>query len=556
MNMKTNTHRRGLHRIVAFLLCAVCVFSLLPAQAFAAGVGQKASSWLGDQYVGSDGQHYYAPAPYTFLAYHSDGTVDVRTGSGGNAYRHYMLTDSEGVSHHVYCVESGIAYNTSENTYTSENGTNSDYLNMLPSAAKRGITLTAIYGWKPGASLPVSGINEDDYKMATQIILWEYQQQLRSDPYSRHSNGHASADQYYSVVAGRPAEKAYNWILEQVASHSTVPSFTATNKGDAPVLELKWDTSRKVYTLTVTDTNNLNIDLQMLSGSGVTVSRNGNQYTFTSKNMIMDPVSFEFRKDIPVANDMLIWGRPGYQTMMTGASDPVSFFMNIKTETYGTAKIVKTSEDGIVSGISFRISGTDILGNEVNETVTTGDNGQVEKKFLPGTYLVTEIPVDRYVTPSAQYIPIESGQTSSVHFSNILKKFRVHVVKSDADTGTAQGDATLAGATYGIYCGGELVDTYTTGPDGSFMTRYYVCGDSWTVREIEPSTGYLLDDTVYEVGASPTLYEVELNTTENQVTETVIYGNIQLVKHTDDPDPDVSKDENTEEPNEGVIERP
>jgi len=272
--------------------------------------------------------------------------------------------------------------------------------------------------------------------------------------------------------------------------------------------------------------------------------------------MIVDPVTFEFRKDIPVANDMLIWGRPGYQTMMTGASDPVSFFVKIKTETYGTGRIVKTSKDGIVSGISFTISGTDILGNEVNETVTTGDNGQVEKKLLPGTYLVTEIPVDRYVTPSAQYVIIESGQTATVHFSNILKKFRVHVVKTDADTGTAQGDATLAGATYGIYNNGELVDTYTTGPDGSFMTRYYVCGENWTVREIEPSTGYLLNDTVYEVGASPTLYEIELNTTENQVTETVSYGNIQLVKHTDDLDPDVSEDENTDESNEGVIERP
>ena len=288
----------------------------------------------------------------------------------------------------------------------------------------------------------------------------------------------------------------------------------------------------------------------------MSVTRSGNQYTFTSKNMIVDPVTFEFRKDIPVANDMLIWGRPGYQTMMTGASDPVSFFVKIKTETYGTGRIVKTSKDGIVSGISFTISGTDILGNEVNETVTTGDNGQVEKKLLPGTYLVTEIPVDRYVTPSAQYVIIESGQTATVHFSNILKKFRVHVVKTDADTGTAQGDATLAGATYGIYNNGELVDTYTTGPDGSFMTRYYVCGENWTVREIEPSTGYLLNDTVYEVGASPTLYEIELNTTENQVTETVSYGNIQLVKHTDDLDPDVSEDENTDESNEGVIERP
>ena len=556
MEKTTIHHRSGLKRLLAFLLCAVCVFGLIPTQAFAFSPGQKASSWLGDQYVGSDGQHYYAPAPYTYLVYNSDGTMDVRSSPGGNAYRHYMLTASDGSSQQVYCVESGIAYNTSDNTYTSESGTNSNYLNLLPAEARRGITLTAIYGWKPGASLPVSGINEDDYKMATQIILWEYQQQLRSDPYSRHGNGQANADQYFSVIAGRPAEKAYHWILSQVASHSTVPSFTSTKKSEAPELELKWDTEKKVYILTVTDTNNLKINLETLKGSGVSVTRSGNKYTFTSKNMIMDPVTFEFRKDIPVAGDMLIWGRPGYQTMMTGASDPVSFFVKIKTETYGTAKIVKTSEDGIVSGIPFQISGTDILGNKVDETVTTGENGQIKEKLLPGTYLVKELPVDRYVPPSAQYVTIESGQTSTVHFSNILKKFRVHVVKSDADTGTAQGDATLAGAAYGIYNNGELVDTYTTGPDGSFMTRYYVCGDNWTVREIDPSTGYLLNDTVYEVGASPTLYEVELNTTENQVKETVIYGNIQLVKHTDDLDPDVSGDENTDEPNEGVIERP
>ena len=556
MNIKTNTHRRGLHRIVAFLLCAVCVFGLIPTQAFAMSPGQKASSWMGDYYVGSDGNGYYSPAPTIFMAYHADGTAEFLSSSGGHRYKHYMMTDSDGVTHSVYCVESGIPYEASDNGYTSESGKNSTYLNLLPSAARRGITLTTIYGWKPGSSLPVSGINADDYKMATQIILWEYQQQLRTDPYSRHGNGQAPADQFYNIIAGRPAEKAYNWILSQVASHSTVPSFTSTKKSEAPELELKWDTVKKVYTLTVTDTNNLKINLETLKGSGVSVTRNGNKYTFTSKNMIMNPVTFEFRKDIPVANDMLIWGRPGYQTMMTGASDPVSFFVKIKTETYGTAKIVKTSEDGIVSGIPFRISGTDILGNKVDETVTTGDNGQIKEKLLPGTYLVKELPVDRYVTPSAQYVTVESGQTASVHFSNILKKFRVHVIKSDADTGTAQGDATLAGATYGLFNNGDLVDTYTTGPDGSFMTRYYVCGDSWTVREIDPSTGYLLNDMVYEVGASPTLYEVELNTTENQVTETVIYGNIQLVKHTDDLDPDVSGDENTDEPNEGVIERP
>lgn len=300
------TRRRGFRKLLAFLLCMASILGLLPAQAFAMSVGQTASSWLGDQYVGSDGNHYRAPAPYTYLAYHADGTIDVHTSSGGNAYRHYMLTDSDGISHQVYCVESGIPYHTSENTYVSESGTNSQYLNLLPAEARRGITLTAIYGWKPGATLPVSGINEDDYKMATQIILWEYQQQLRSDPYNRHGNGHADGDQYFSVIAGRPAEKAYDWILAQVASHSTVPSFTSSKKSEAPELELKWDVEKKVYTLTVTDTNNLKIDLEALKGSGVSVTRNGNEYTFTSRQMMMDPVLFEFRKNIPVANDMLI----------------------------------------------------------------------------------------------------------------------------------------------------------------------------------------------------------------------------------------------------------
>lgn len=83
MEKTTIHHRSGLKRLLAFLLCAVCVFGLIPTQAFAFSPGQKASSWLGDQYVGSDGQHYYAPAPYTYLVYNSDGTMDVRSSPGG-----------------------------------------------------------------------------------------------------------------------------------------------------------------------------------------------------------------------------------------------------------------------------------------------------------------------------------------------------------------------------------------------------------------------------------------------------------------------------------------
>ena len=536
MNTRT-TPRRALTRLTALLLCVICLLGLLPTSAFALSSGTKASSWFGDAYRASDGDSYYHQGSWHYMVYNKDGTTRYVAGSGTSPYYHYMLTDSSGVTHSVYCIESGVAYTTADNAYTSESGSNSDYLALLPESSQRGLMLTALYGWQPGAELPISGINADDWKMATQCILWEYQQQLRSDPYSLHDNYLVTADQYYKIIAGRPAERAYNWILEQIAKHSEIPSFTGSTESSAPTLELKWDSAAKVYTLTVTDTNGLNEDLELLSGSGVSVTRNGSSYTFTSRNMISDPITFTFRKNIPVADEMLIWGRPGYQTMLTGASDPVTFAVKIKTETYGGAQIIKTSEDGVVSGLPFNISG-----NGVEMDVTTGADGTISADLLPGVYLVSELPVDRYVTPASQYISVESGATSTVHFSNVLKKFRIHAVKKDAATGTAQGDATLGGAVYGLYLNGELVDTYTTGPDAEFTTRYYACGDGWTLREIQPSTGYLLNDTVYEVGSNPSLYEVELNTTENTVSETVISGSIRIVKHTDEIDPDVQEE--------------
>lgn len=126
---------------------------------------------------------------------------------------------------------------------------------------------------------------------------------------------------------------------------------------------------------------------------------------------------------------------------------------------------------------------------------------------------------------------------------NILKKFAVTVTKSDYEEGTAQGDATLAGAVYGIYKGDTLIDEYVTDENGQFTTKEYICDTDWTIREIKPSEGYLLDDTVHAVGADPKLYTVEHNLTSNDVTEEVIKGNIALIKHTDDGDTQIETPE-------------
>ena len=85
-----------------------------------------------------------------------------------------------------------------------------------------------------------------------------------------------------------------------------------------------------------------------------------------------------------------------------------------------------------------------------------------------------------------------------------------------------------------MYKGDTLIDSYTTDENGQFTTGYYVCDSDWTIREINPSEGYLLDSSIHKVGAEPELYEIELNDTANDVTEQVIKGDIAIIKHTDD----------------------
>ena len=618
--MKTKFKKNG-RRLLAAILCLVMAVMALPMSAFAwtSEEGVSCTSSFGDYYVGSDGGYYRSKSSYSFIVYDSDGNTSVRTISAGNAKRKYLMTDSSG-THQVYCVESGIDFNTG-NSYVSKNGKNSSYFRKLPTEAQFGVMMALMYGWHEGKSSPVAGTNKDDYAFATQTIIWEYQQQLRTSPSDLHSANGIDADTYCYSLKGRPSEKCYDWILSQMASHYTIPSFAARNQSKADTYTLKYNPDRQNYSLTLTDTNNTLANLS-LSASGIKVSRSGNQYTFTSDKMIISPITVSAQKAVNLdCDEMLIWGCVGKQTMVSGASDPVYFYFKLDTETYGTGLIKKTSEDGVVSGIKFNISG-----NGVNQTVVTKADGTVDISLMPGVYTVTEQPIDRYEPQNVQRITIVSGHTSTVTFSNtlkrgsleiikssednlvegvkfhlygtslsglpvdeyavtdangvarfenvlisgstpytveeidtatryvipasqtapiewekvtsrrftnILKKFNVTVTKSDAQTGTAQGDASLAGAVYGIYKGEELIDTYTTDKNGQFTTKYYVCGNDWTVREISPSEGYLLDRTIHKVGAEPELYTVEFNSTANDVTEQVIKGNIAIIKHTD-----------------------
>ena len=620
--MKNFAKSKG-KRITAALLCAVmCIMSLpLSAFAFTAEEGKTVNAYYGDKYVSADGEMYYSPSTYQYIAYDSNGNESLHTQSAGNSRTKLMIKDSSG-SRQIMCIESGIPYNAG-GTYDSKSGTNSSYFQNLPTTAQYGIMLTSVYGWRPGKTAPISGTNEDDFSMATQVILWEYQQQLRTSPTTLKANSYGvPADTYFKGIKDRPAEKCYNWLLTQMQSHATIPSFASSKSSSATTYTLKYNQAADNYSLTLTDTNNTLSDIKF-SASGITVSRSGNKYTFTSNKMIETAVSITAQKNVPgIDGNFLVWGYPGKQTMMSGAEDPVVFYLKIKTETTGVGHIVKHSEDGKVANIKFNIAG-----NGVNQTVTTKADGTVDIELMPGVYTVTELTEDKYEPQNVQRVTIVSGNTSTVTFSNtlkrgdlqvikssednlvegvtfhlygtslsgisvdeyavtdkngvatfkdvlisgtmpytieevdtairyvvpanqtapvkwkevttrnftnILKKFTVTVTKSDREEGTAQGDATLAGAVYGIYKGETLVDKYVTNQNGQFTTKEYVCDNDWTIREITPSEGYLLDTTIHKVGAEPQLYTVEHNQTENDVNEQVIKGNIAIIKHTDD----------------------
>ena len=223
-------------------------------------------------------------------------------------------------------------------------------------------------------------------------------------------------------------------------------------------------------------------------------------------------------------------------TVVAGQVATVNFNNVLKR---GDLQVVKSSEDNLVEGVKFHLYGTSLADIAVDQYAVTDANGVATFKdvLICGSepYTVEEVDTEvRYVVPENQTAAIQWKSVTKRDFSNILKKFTVTVTKSDKEEGTAQGDATLAGAVYGIYKGETLVDKYVTDANGQFTTKEYICDTDWTVREIAPSEGYLLDKTIHKVGADPKLYEVEHNLTANDVTEQVMKGNIAVIKHTDD----------------------
>ena len=449
-----------------------------------------------------------------------------------------------------YCIEPGTGQHTGD-TFTQKD---ESFWNNFPPEYNKTIDSDSIklfigriiqYGYTGNVSTEwrtqnPEGANNLAHAIATQLLIWETIVGERNYDFHHVDTGNCNRVTEF-IRANNPIRSQimehYARIEKSVQNHSKVPSFFARSTSKAQTVEMSWD--GKQYISVLHDSNDVLSEYSFKSDNpDVSLQVNGNALTITSQTAPKNAITVTAEKKNSSRKGLITWTdgiyKPGVGSQDTvtytqSVSDPVKAYVKIKVS-YGSAKIVKTSEDGKVDGISFRIQG-----NGVDKTVQTENGGQIQiDNLIPGVYTVTELTEEKYVPQDVQHITVIPGQITTVNFSNALKKWQLSVTKRDKETGNPQGDASLSGAKYGIYKGEQLIDSYTTDENGQFTTKYYVCDSDWALREIAPSEGYLLNMESLHIGAESKLYKAEYNGTELDSLETVQKGKIAIIKHCDD----------------------
>ena len=294
-----------------------------------------------------------------------------------------------------YCIEPGVHQDTGD-TYNSRG---EDYWNNYPSdwnSTIDGATIKLLigrilqYGYTGQISLNWRSQRAEDadrlsHLVATQLLVWETIVGERDADFN-HVTVPAEYDSVKEIVsATHPLREQifayYNNMVASVQAHTDVPSFCGQT------VEMQWDGSQ--YIATLTDTNGVLAQFSFsASKPGIQFSVSGNDLIVTAAEAPNEPVTITASKNNSMRRGVVTWSDDiygpdgGIQDVVCytqSVSDPVEDIFTV-TVSFGGVKIVKTSEDGIVEDITFRITGEGI-----DQTVTTGANGEIQlDNLVPG----------------------------------------------------------------------------------------------------------------------------------------------------------------------------
>ena len=540
-------------KLTGLFLAAVMTLVALPIQTLASdwGVGDNVYAAMLGNYIGSDGKPYADKYNYDYIYYKSDGSVGVAT---RYASTHAKLGISKnGVTQQAICIEAGVSYSTGS-SYVGKD-TSDKYMQNLPDNVSVRLKFDLLCGFNSSVTKsPVANTNLDDFSFATQILSWEIQQNLRtgygkSDLTVNSKIPKTPKTAYYDQLKGRPAEKCYEYILNKMKAFSLLPSFVNDAKSKAPTYTMKYNSSTKKYSITLPDSNKSNMPASAFNISGVTVTKSGYDYTFSTTSKISGTKACTYKANRTTGKQLVVWKSSGgdSQTMADGIDDPVQFYANFKTESTGTAQIKKvwehnndtSSTKADNSDIYFTIknsSGTTIKATGKAGSYTYSTSGSVTKfklnssntflvKSLPaGTYTVYEFGNDGNGIPNytrknlSQTVTVTAGGTGTVTFKNTRNTGTGKVIKTWVDTnGNAIEASNCISNNQQIYFRIKNADgKYITVNGTKYSGSYTFTGTSTkaTSLYVNPSTGtFTVSDlptgkyTVYEYG-SPEGYSV------------------------------------------------
>lgn len=199
----------------------------------------------------------------------------------------------------------------------------------------------------------------------------------------------------------------------------------------------------------------------------------------------------------------------------------------------GAAAIAKTSEDGVIEGLTFRIKGIEEKTKTFDKVVKTDKDGKfLETGLVPGKYSVAEeVTPDRYIIPQVQVIEVQPGKVETVTFSNKIKKGKIELYKTQFINNKEEG-APLKGVEFTIYEynpetkeKGKEVQKLVTNEKGYAISQELLYGD-YILVETKPLSGYykLEKDFIFSIKDNNELitYRVS-NVKEPEKEKEVVY---------------------------------
>lgn len=378
-------------RVLPVVIAFAAVFAFKPEKINAVSYGWEADF---QRFTGENGEKYYKSSNYKVKIYDGNGGFSYHGISGGTEVRRFELVhEMTGERKPAYCIAPGLAY-TWLNIYNTDMGNDSafrTYFNALPETARKGISYALMFGYKGDGVCSISGANAGDYWVATQAVIWEYQQGIRTDPYSRQNSGLVDADIFYNIVRGKSAEKCYSYILSSIADYTSPLSFCSADASGAVntyTLNETYQGTGEYQAFLINSNTSAGKSVCAVNESGerlsyISVTNSGPSYVIRSTKAINEP---EVIKLVPLDTYMsentayFFTGGEGEQPLVScgNIEDPFCQYIKIETKAassqYFTLNVRKVEENGNISGVPFLFSWSTGAGT-VQRIVSTDENG-------------------------------------------------------------------------------------------------------------------------------------------------------------------------------------